>query len=106
MNGDDDLREAFARLRDADAQDTPRFAMPCVQPRKRMRMLPAIATVLLLVAIVVVYVARPTSDRRAEVRIETWRAPTDFLLKTPGSDLTSSVPQLQPHVPIIKGDRS
>jgi len=107
MNEDDDLREAFARLREVDAQQTPRIAMPCAQPQRRRFMMPAIAAVLLLMTIVLIYVSRTKPAPVDAIRIETWRAPTDFLLKTPGSDLTSSVPRLQPQLPDIrKGDRS
>ena len=106
MNDDRDLREAFARLREIDAESTPRFAMPCAQPRPRRRMIPAIAVVLLLVTTLVVYITRPKVAPRPEIRIESWRAPTDFLLKTPGAELTSSIPHLQPQLPKIQGDRS
>ena len=111
MKDDRDLRDAFAQLRESDLRHTPRFRMPCARPRRRTRMIPAIAATLLLVALSVAYVIRrpETPDREIAIdnAISAWRAPTDFLLRTPGSDLTSSVPRIRPQLPnTIKGDRS
>jgi len=111
LNDDRDLRDAFARLRESDLRHTPRFRMPCVRPRRRTRMIPAIAAMLLLVVLSVAYlIRRPQAPDRGiavDNAISAWRAPTDFLLRTPGSDLTSSVPTIQPQIPnTMKGTRS
>ena len=102
MNDDRDLRDAFARLRDSDANIVPKFAMPCAQPRRRRHMGVAVAAVLLVVALATLLVVRRPGHEPEVAPISTWRAPTDFLLKTPGSDLMTSVPK----IPNIKGDRS
>lgn len=111
MNDDRDLRDAFARLRESDLRHTPRFRMPCARPRPRTRMIPAIAVTLLLVALTLAYLIRrperPDHSIAVQTPISAWRAPTDFLLRTPGSELTSSVPTIRPQLPnTIKGDRS
>ena len=111
MNEDRDLRDAFTRLRDADSNIVPKFAMPCAQLRRRRHMPVAIAVALIVVGIALTIALRRPVTQRIEVAtpvaMSTWRSPTDFLLKTPGCDLTASVPNLQPQLPKInKGDRS
>lgn len=112
MNDDRDLRDAFARLRQSDLSQTPRFRTACTQPRPRKRMIPAIAASLLLAIVAAAYLLRtpPAPVQHPQPiasPISAWRAPTDFLLQTPGAELTSSVPRFQPTVPnAIKGDRS
>ncbi len=103
MNDDRDLRDAFARLRESEMRSAPRFA---VHEKRRRRLVPrlAIAALLLVLTLAGAYVARRTQQRPvppANVTLSTWRAPTDFLLQTPGSELLDSTPRLESQAPVI-----
>ena len=105
MTDDDpDLREIFARLRQEDERAAPPFqrlwragvrrdamALP-VRPRW------ILATAIAAIAAVVLMVSRGTPrvnvPDESTVSVSTWRAPTDFLLQTPGRDLLTTVPRL------------
>ena len=95
---DHDLREAYAKLRESESLNIPRFSVwrrapsLVVVPRRAW----ALAATLLIV--IGAFMFRP-KHQVAEVSISTWRAPTDFLLQTPGRELLVSVPQLQPQIP-------
>jgi hypothetical protein len=120
VNDDRDLRDAFAELRESDLRSTPRYQCGGRLARRsgerggrgarRHKGLAIAATLLLVVTISVAYlIRRPQTPEQVVTSkaISTWRAPTDFLLRTPGSDLTSSVPAILPQLPnLIKGDRS
>jgi hypothetical protein len=108
MSDDDrDLRDAFARLRDAERRSVPQFAVGHV--RRSIPRLAFAALALLLVA-GGAFIARrkPHDAPQTTVTISTWRAPTDFLLKTPGRELLDSTPRLNPQTPAINlsGGRS
>jgi hypothetical protein len=119
MSDDRDLRDAFARLRDAERRGIPPFRIPAQsQPvlRARGALRLAAAAALLLLVISLGYLSRQ-ADRgvhqpatpRSATSISEWRAPTDFLLRTPGSELIVSTPRIRPHLPqvnTIKGARS
>lgn len=87
---DDRLRSAFAELRRAEAAHVPPFKrLPSRQkPWPSIRL--AFAIVLLIVLVVSIIPRRPPAPS-----ISNWRAPTDFLLKTPGQELLSTVPDLK-----------
>jgi len=55
-------------------------------------------TVLLLIVIAIFFPRRSErftpADRAAARSIAEWHAPTDFLLRTPGRDLLTSVPSI------------
>lgn len=92
---DDRLRDAFAQLRRSDTAAAPRF-----EQLWRSRMVPphrrpvgvAFAILLLIAIVTAAVLHRPRQPRPA---ISAWRAPTDFLLKTPGQELLRSVPDLK-----------
>ena len=110
MNGDRDLHDAFARLREIERRDVPTFRVP-LRPSTRVHspLRAALAAALLLIVIAIGYLTRPSHEPVTTESISTWRAPTDFLLQTPGAELIVSVPRLQPHLPTVnpsKGDRS
>jgi hypothetical protein len=102
MSDDADLRERFAALRDEDALRTPGLAVMLRRrrrsPRRRSGVLAAGAVLAAAVAALVVLEARhdrpavPMSD--AGPRLVDWRAPTDFLLNTPGLELMHGIPQI------------
>jgi len=97
MNGDDrDLRNAFARLRDAESATVPRFRVDV--PRRRAVPRIAFAAIALVLVVTIGFVARRSHERPAKppsnVTLSTWRAPTDFLLRTPGRELVASTPRL------------
>jgi hypothetical protein len=92
---DSDLRNAFHELRDAETARVPRFRLTR-QPRSWR---PALAVAVLLLIVVAVVSLVPVRRRAPQVEsIVTWKAPTDVLLRTPGSELLSSVPRI-PELP-------
>ena len=90
---DDQLRNAFAELRRAEAAHTPLYVAPALSRRpSRLRVGSTLAfAALLLVVFAVVMIPR----RPPQPSLSAWRAPTDFLLQTPGRELLSSVPDLK-----------
>ena len=85
-----DLSELFHRLRDEELPIA-RFQLPAGnrQPATGNRWL-AFAAVALMAIVIAVHHRRPPVTES----IVTWKAPTDFLLRTPGSEVLSSVPQI------------
>ena len=99
------LHERFAELRAEERRVVPRFdAMPRERRRRvAWRMIAAAATLLLIVGISIMIRPHPTkfsdSDRAAARSVAEWHPPTDFLLRTPGSDMLTSTPR----IPDLKG---
>ena len=97
-----ELRKHFQRLRDADRETAPGFAQTYARARAprsmrataRPRTLAIVAAAAVL--IVAVWMERVGSFARSETvpAIATWRAPTDVLLDTPGSELLAAMPAL------------
>ena len=99
---DSELRRRFSLLREADRERIPTFAQTHQRARTRSASrvpigvrplaIAAVATVL----IATVWMARGRSFSRSETvpAIATWRAPTDVLLDTPGSELLAEMPAL------------
>ena len=85
---DDHLRDAFAELRNAEAANVPRFAARARRRRPFASL--AFAIVAIIVLAIVMIPRRPPAPS-----ITRWKAPTDFLLQTPGSELLSSTPDLK-----------
>ena len=85
-----ELRDLFHRLRDEELARVPPFRV--VRPIRTWRPLLAAAALLLVIVVGVAVFHR----RRPPVTesIVTWKAPTDVLLRTPGSELLSTVPQI------------
>lgn len=90
---DDQLRNAFAELRRAEAARVRAYVAPALSRRpSRLRAGSTLAfAALLLIVLAVVMVPR----RPPQPTISAWRAPTDFLLQTPGRELLNSVPDLK-----------
>jgi len=91
---DDQLHDAFAELRRADAASVPqwRTGNPA-SPDRRDRLS---STAIAFAAIALIATAIIVMPRHApEPSITTWKAPTDFLLQTPGRELLQSTPDLK-----------
>ena len=101
---DPDLREIFAGLRREDERAAPPFQRLWRADGRHGAMAPAVARWILAtagiagIATVVVMFGRATPrvnvPDESKVPLSTWRAPTDFLLQTPGRDLLATVPRL------------
>jgi hypothetical protein len=88
-----DLRDLFHRLR--DEEHAPPFRSAAARPplskrRLRAALRYAVVIIVVVLGIVAFHHRRPPVTES----IVTWKAPTDFLLRTPGSELLSTVPQI------------
>ena len=96
MMDERELRSRFAQLREADQESAPSFAQTYGHARARrsrgatLRVRPLVIGA---AAIGLAY-ARSLSPSAATPEIATWRAPTDVLLRTPGSELLGEMPAL------------
>jgi hypothetical protein len=101
MMHESELRRRLAELREADRERAPSFAQVCARARRRrpwratLRIRPLVVGAA-AVAIAAVWLARARSFSPSAVApaIATWRAPTDALLRTPGSELLGAMPAL------------
>jgi hypothetical protein len=99
---ENELRRRFTELREADRDRGPAFAQIYgrARTRARLRRTPRVRPLVLAAAAVVVIVAlslaygRSTTPSTNTPAIATWRAPTDVLLQTPGSELLGVMPAL------------
>ena len=102
---DPDLRDIFAALRREDERVTPPFqrlwraGVPrgAMASAVRTRWILATAGVAGIVTLVLVFgraTPRVNVPHQSTVSLSNWRAPTDFLLQTPGRDLLATVPRL------------
>jgi hypothetical protein len=102
MMDESEIRSGFARLRDADRERAPSFAQTYGRARGRKswratpRVRPLVFGAMAAAAIATIWLAqtRSFSPSAATPAIATWRAPTDVLLRTPGSELLSEMPAL------------
>ena len=91
---DDRLRQAFAELRREETARAPEFnRLWSRRPARLSTRLAFAALLLVVVAVSVIPIIR--RHRTPQISISEWRAPTDFLLKTPGQELLTSVPDLK-----------
>ena len=108
MMDENELRRRFAELREADQERAPGFAhiYGRAQARARARarqswratrrvrpLVIGAAAAVALAAIGLTY-SRSVSPSAVAPEIVTWRAPTDVLLRTPGSELLGAMPAL------------
>jgi hypothetical protein len=104
MMDESELRKNFERLRDADREHAPTFAQIHRRARRRLRVAPRLRPLTIAAAaavlIVTVWMARARTFSHPETApaIATWRAPTDVLLDTPGSELLGAMPALSSSV--------
>ena len=102
MMDDNELRRRFTELREADRNRTPGFARTYgdARARRSRRATRGVRPLVLAAAAVVVIAAlslaygRSTTPSTTTPPIATWRAPTDVLLQTPGSELLADMPAL------------
>ena len=88
-----DLRDLFHRLRDEER--VPAFRSAAARPPlSKRRSRAALRYAVILIAVVLGIVAFHHRRPPVTESIVTWKAPTDFLLRTPGSELLSTVPQI------------
>jgi hypothetical protein len=107
---DDEIRQRFAQLREADRESAPGFAQTYARARARRsaraihRVRPAVIAAAAAVVIAAVWLANARSFSTHTVvtptiaAIAAWRAPTDVLLRTPGSELLGAMPALSTSV--------
>jgi hypothetical protein len=99
---DSEIRQRFAQLREADREGAPSFTQIYVRARARRRLgamprVPPLAIAMaatVFIAAVWLANARSVSRSTPAPTIATWRAPTDVLLRTPGSELLGTMPAL------------
>ena len=102
MMDENEIRQRFTRLRDSDRVGAPSFAQIYghTGARRSSRATPRVRPLLIdaLVAVVAgavfVWHSQSSSPSTARETIATWRAPTDILLRTPGSELLGTMPAL------------
>ncbi|MDQ6872408.1 MAG: hypothetical protein M3037_10420 [Gemmatimonadota bacterium] len=105
MIDDREIRDRFAQLREADRERAPSFAQTYGRARGRrgsgatLRVRPLVIGAAAAVLIAAVWVANvrsfsPHGVTPTIATIAAWRAPTDVLLRTPGSELLGTMPAL------------
>ena len=105
MMDDSEIRHRFAQLREADRERAPGFAQTYGRARARrssgamQRVRPLVIGAAAAVVIAAVWLANARSFSPHTVTptiaaIAAWRAPTDVLLRTPGSELLGAMPAL------------
>jgi hypothetical protein len=96
---DNTLRRRFAALRREEDQQTPEFALlwqagaGARRPQARWFAAAACALIALLAFLWIRSVQRRPGDKIV-ASITEWKAPTDFLLETPGRELLRTVPEI------------
>jgi hypothetical protein len=100
---DRDLRERFVALRRHVATDAPPFQATVATARARgsarwgrrgLWLAAAALAASVALALLLVRRGRPDGHVGIDLTAVRWRAPTDFLLTLPGSELLRSVPRL------------
>jgi hypothetical protein len=99
VSSDDMLRRGFATLRREEDQHAPEFARlwqaGTGARRRQTGWFVAIACALIaLLAFLWIRSVQRRSDDKTVASITEWKAPTDFLLETPGRELLRTVPQI------------
>jgi hypothetical protein len=100
--GDEDLRGLFEERRTLDEEKAPQFRKVLERGRSGARpagigpvRLVTAAAAIVALAVSVALLQRP----QPAIRIEDWKAPTDFLLEAPYPDLLDTMPALPEAVP-------
>jgi hypothetical protein len=98
-DSDDMLRRRFAVLRREEERHAPEFATlwkaQTGARRRKVRWVAASACALIaLLALFWIRSAQRRPDDKTVASITEWKAPTDFLLETPGRELLRAVPEI------------
>jgi hypothetical protein len=93
------LRNRFVRLREQELQQVPVFASlwgrrSRLQPDKVLWFAAVGCVLILVAAILLLRSERPNREEASMVSITEWKAPTDFLLETPGREILQTVPEI------------
>jgi len=96
---DSALHNLFARMRQEDQQYIPVFASLWGGRTRapRGKALWFVAATCLLIAVAAIFLLRFERPKREQVSmasITEWKAPTDFLLETPGREMLRTVPEI------------
>ena len=96
---DDMLRRRFAVLRREEEQQAPEFgrlwqAGAGARRRQTRWFAAAACTLVALLALLWIRSVQRRPDDKTVASITEWKAPTDFLLETPGSELLRTVPEI------------
>jgi hypothetical protein len=100
MIDDNELRRRFTELREADQNRAPGFAYTFGRARalrtlrRPLRLRPLVLAAAVVITVLSLAYGRSVSQSEAPTAIATWRAPTDVLLQTPGSELLGEMPAL------------
>jgi len=102
MMDESELRRRFGQLRETDQGSAPSFAQiyertragRSLRARRRVRPLVIGAAAAVAIAALALSYARSSSSSAGTPEITTWRAPTDVLLRSPGSELLGEMPAL------------
>jgi len=102
MMDENEFRDRFAEVRETDRVGAPSFAQIYGRARARrssratprVRPLLIDALVAAVIGAVMVWHSQSSSPSTVTETIATWRAPTDILLRTPGSELLGTMPAL------------
>jgi len=97
-----EIRDRFAQLRESDRESAPSFAQTYARARTRRssgampRVRPLVIGIAATFVIAAIWLAnaRSFSSHTVTPTIANWRAPTDVLLRTPGSELLGTMPAL------------
>jgi hypothetical protein len=93
------LRKRFASLRQEEQQQVPTFASlwgrrRLVQRSKVLWFAAGACALVTVAAILLLRSERPNREEVLTVSITEWKAPTDFLLETPGREILQVVPEI------------
>jgi hypothetical protein len=98
---DKDLRERFAALRREEETQAPDFVVLTARRRPRpVGKMIVVATCVALMIVAAMFVVHPGPPKPEQgtggniASITKWKAPTDFLLETPGRELLRTVPAI------------
>lgn len=96
---DSALRNRFVSIREEEQRHIPAFASlwgrgAGAPHSNRFWRVAAACVVILVAAILLLHSKRPNKDEVLTVSISEWKAPTDFLLETPGREILQTVPEI------------
>ena len=89
------LGDRFAELREEERAVVPPFTVP--RPQHFVALRWAVAALLLVIVVALFprhHITFTPDDRAAARSITEWHPPTDFLLRTPGREVLSTVPSI------------